>query len=157
MHAPHLLGAQESAVISIVTFKFSKTGKPWFLLNVTLRFISSCMWVWAAGPNVENDSVLEHKGVWTAQQLAVQRDGLREAERSWTGSKKWEELKQPKWTNKQASKQTNKILELNEWIGGSQSFSAKCQIVNVSCFPAHYSLCCSYWALLFYSIAWKQP
>ena len=51
------------------------------------------MCVLVAGPNVENDDVLEHKDLWTTQELEVNRDGLWETERSCTGSKNEKELK----------------------------------------------------------------
>lgn len=57
----------------------------------------------------------------TSQQLQVHRNGLRKAESLWTGSDKWERTRGP------ASKQ---ILDLNEWIRGPQTFSAKWQIVD---------------------------
>lgn len=52
------------------------------------------MCVLVAGPNVENDDVLEHKDLWTTQELEVKRDGLWETERSWVSSKNEKELKQ---------------------------------------------------------------
>ena len=54
------------------------------------------MYVLVSGPNVENDDVLEHKDLWTTQELEVNRDGLWETERSCTGSKNEKELKQLK-------------------------------------------------------------
>lgn len=156
----------------LFTFKFSKTGKPWLWLNVTLRSINSCMhfgsWTkygkWQCsreqGPIGCLRGLLSSgqcRGTATVRPrgygLALKHEKRKKKKKKKRNKQKHLELnlKKKEEENEQINKNTV------NWMSESGCSKFFCKVPDSKCFM-FYRLLWSLWQLLSSTIvAWKQP
>lgn len=142
----------------LFTFQFSKTGKPWLWLNVTLHFIDSCMRLgsWAKYGKWRCHFP-ENKGLWACLRGLLSSWQCRGwpmwdwEVTDWLWDMRQKKGKPPKQISKQANKNTLNLV--NE----SGSWKLFCQVPYSKYFRLYSSLRSLSQLLNSTIVAWRQP